>query len=66
MMKKLRYKNYNKQITTPNNRNVQSLDQEESKWNSNINVNSIGLANSFLVTLPLLKNIFRKVTSAKS
>ena len=31
---------YNKRITTRDNSNVQSLDQEESKLNSNINANS--------------------------
>ena len=40
MMKKLNYKYYNKRITTLDNGNVQSLDQEESKLNSTINANS--------------------------
>ena len=40
MMKKLSYKDCNKQITTHNNGNVQSHDQEESKLNSTINANS--------------------------
>ena len=40
MMKKLRYKNYSKQITTRDNGNVQSHGQEESKLNSTINANS--------------------------
>ena len=40
MMKKLSYKDYNKQITARDNNNVQSHDQEESKLNSSINVNS--------------------------
>ena len=39
-MKKLSCKYYNKQITTRDNCNVQSHDQEESKLNSNINGNS--------------------------
>ena len=38
-MEKLRYKHYNKQITTRDNANVQFHDQEESKLNSTINVN---------------------------
>ena len=38
-MQKLRYKHYNKQITTRDNDNVQFHDQEESKLNSTINVN---------------------------
>ena len=40
MMKKLRYKYYNKQIATCDNGNVQSRDQEKSKLNSTINANS--------------------------
>ena len=40
MMKKLGYKYCNKRITTRNNGNVQSHDQEESKLNSTINANS--------------------------
>ena len=40
LMKKLRYKYYNKRITTRDNGNVQSHDQEESKLNSTINANS--------------------------
>ena len=40
MMKKLSYKDYNKRITTCDNGNVQSHDQEESKLNSTINANS--------------------------
>ena len=39
-MKKLRYKDYNKRITTPDNGNVQSHDQEEIKVNSTINAKS--------------------------
>ena len=42
MMKNLSYKNYNKQITTRDNGNVQSHDQEESRLNSTINANSGG------------------------
>ena len=38
--KKLSYKYYNKRITTRDNGNVQSHDQEESKLNSTINANS--------------------------
>ena len=40
MMKKLSYKYYNKRITTRDNGNVQSHDQEESKLNSIINANN--------------------------
>ena len=40
MMKKLRYKYYNKLITTSDNGNVQSHDQEESILNNNVNSNS--------------------------
>ena len=40
MMKKLSYKNCNKRITTRDNGNFQSHDQEESKLNSTINANS--------------------------
>ena len=40
MMKKLSYKDYNKQFTTRDIGNVQSHDQEESKLNSTINANS--------------------------
>ena len=36
---KLSYKYYNKRITTRDNGNVQSHDQEESKLNSTINAN---------------------------
>ena len=38
-MQNLRYKHYNKRITTRDNDNVQFHDQEESKLNSTINVN---------------------------
>ena len=40
MMKKLSYKYYNKRITTRDNGNVQSHDQEESKLNSTIITNT--------------------------
>ena len=40
MMKRLYYKYYNKRITTRDNGNVQSHDQEESKLNSTINANN--------------------------
>ena len=40
MVKKLRYKYYNERITIPDNGNVQYHDQEESKLNSIIKVNS--------------------------
>ena len=40
MMKKLSYKDYNKQITTRDNGNVHFHDQEESKLNSTIDANS--------------------------
>ena len=38
--KKVRWKHYNKRITTRNNENVQSHDQEESKLNSTTNADS--------------------------
>ena len=40
MMKKLMCTYYNKQITTRDNSNVQSHDQEESKLNSIISANN--------------------------
>ena len=40
MVKKLRFQYYNKQITTPENGNVQSHDQEESNLNSTYKANS--------------------------
>ena len=40
MMKNISYKDYNKQMTTRDNGNVQSHDQEDSKLNSNINADS--------------------------
>ena len=39
-MKKLSNKDYNKRITTHDNGNVQSHDQEKRKLNSTINTNS--------------------------
>ena len=39
-MKKLSYKDYIKQITTRENGNVQSHDQEDGTLNSTINANS--------------------------
>ena len=39
-MNKLNCKYYNKRITTPDNGNVQSHDQGESKLNSTINASS--------------------------
>ena len=41
MMKKLNCKYYNKRVTTFNNGDVQSHDQEKSKLNSTINANSV-------------------------
>ena len=40
MIKILRYKYYNKQITTRNDDNVQSHDQVKNKYSSTINGNS--------------------------
>ena len=40
MMGKLSYRYYNLRITTRDNGNVHSHDQEESKMSSNINTNS--------------------------
>ena len=44
MMTKLRYKCYNKQITTCDSGNVQSHDQKEIKLNSTINKNNVAYA----------------------
>ena len=65
MMKKLRYKYYNKRITTRDNGNVQSYDWEESKLNNIIIENSsapqlqmtIKKAHSMRITKQLLKPI---------
>ena len=40
MIKEIKYKSYNKRITTRRNGNVQSHSHEESKLNSIINANS--------------------------
>ena len=65
MMKKLRYKYYNNWITTPDNGDVQSYDQGESKLNSTI------IADSGAHTLKddeIIKNPFNKnnVATAKN
>ena len=55
--KKLRYKYYNKQMTTRDNDNVQSHGKEESKLNSTINVNS----NTYTLTHDkIIKSVFNK------
>ena len=38
--KKIKFEDYNKQITTRDNVNTKSHDQEESKWDSTISANS--------------------------
>ena len=65
MTKKLRYKYYNKRITTRDNDNVQSHDQEESKLNSTINANSGAhtLTHDKTIKSPCNKN---NVTTIKS
>ena len=57
MMKKLRYKAYNQQITTRDNGNVESHDQEESKLNNTINANggSRRLAHDKIIKIPFKK-----------
>ena len=58
IMNRLRYKYYNKWITILNNRNVQSHDQEESKWNSTMNANSSAhtLPHDKIIKSPFNKN----------
>ena len=58
MMKKLRYKYYNKQITTRGKGNVQSHDQKESKLKSKINANSGAhtLSHDKIIRSPFNKN----------
>ena len=65
MMKKLRYKNYSKQITTRDNGNVQSHGQEESKLNSTINANSGAhtLKHDKIIKGPLNKNNIATIKS---
>ena len=50
MMKKLRYKYYNKHITTRDIGNVRSHDQDRSKLNSAINANSDAFNKNNVVT----------------
>ena len=57
MMKNLSYKYYNKRITTRDSGNVQSHDQEESKLNSTINVNS---GAHTLPHVKIIKSLFNK------
>ena len=54
----LRYKYYNKQITTCDNGNVQFHDQEESELNSTINANSGAhtLTDDKIIKSPFHKN----------
>ena len=56
-MTKLSYKYYNKQITTRDNGNTQSYNQEESNFNSTISAN-IG-ANT-LIDDKIMKSPFNK------
>ena len=62
MVKKLSYKDYNKQITTHDIGNVQSHDQEKNKLNSTINVNSGGhtLTHAYVV-ISKTNNILTKI-----
>ena len=48
---------YNKRVTTRNNSNVQSHDQEESRLNSTINANSGAYT---LIHNKIIKNSFNK------
>ena len=57
-MKKLTYKYWNKRITTRDNGNVQSHDQEESKLNSAIYANSG--AHTFTHNKQKIKSPFNK------
>ena len=60
-MKKLRYKYYNKRITTRDNGNVQSHDQEEIKLNSTINMSNgaLTLTHGKMIKSPFNKNNIR-------
>ena len=57
MVKKLRCKYYNKRITTRDNDNVESHDQEESKLNNTINANtgSRRLTHDKIIKIPFKK-----------
>ena len=59
------YKYYNKRITTCDNGNVQSHNQEESKLNSTINVNSGAhtLTDDKIIKSPYDKNNVETVKS---
>ena len=61
MMKKLRYKYYNKRILNRDNSNVQSHDQEEIKLNSTIYAN---IGAHALTQDKIIKNPFNKSTAA--
>ena len=56
-MEKLKYKYCNKQITTLDNGNVQSQEQEESKYSSTINANS---GTNTLTLDKIIKSSFNK------
>ena len=58
MMKKLKYKYYNKRNTTHDNGTVQSHDKKKSKSNSNFNANSGAhiVAHGKIIKSPLNKN----------
>ena len=64
-MQKLRYKYYNKRITTRDNGNVQFHDQEESKLNSTINTNSGAhtLTHDKIIKSPFNKNNIATIKS---
>ena len=59
-MKKLNCKYYNKWITTRDNGNVQSKDQEENKLNSTIIANSGTHTLHTLTDEKIIKNPFNK------
>ena len=63
MMKKLRYKSNNNRITTFDNGNIQSHDQEESKLSSTINGNSSAHTRTHdkIIKRPLNKNNYNKL-----
>ena len=62
---KLRCKYYNKQITTGDNGNVQSHDQEESKLNGTINTNcgAHELTHDKLIKNPFTRNNLATIKS---
>ena len=67
MMKKLRYNYYNKWITTRDNGNARSHDQEESELISTINANSGArtLTHDKIIRSPFSKNNVATIKSNK-